>query len=175
MHSYEKCARNSFAIHSYKIIGLKVPWNEHLQKKWVAPPPCLLAASLPPRPGLFTLLFHGNKIMELRHISERAVDASRRECYKFFLFLMSGKVYRGLGGLCLAGTDFGRAARIFPQTNHGDISATRRVVPASCADCPHRFPVLHFSPGKFLPAPGARARGTQSAHRRGSPRRGRAE
>ena len=28
----KKRARKPFGIHSYKIIGLKVPWNEHLQK-----------------------------------------------------------------------------------------------------------------------------------------------
>ncbi len=33
MHSYEKRACKSFGIHSYKIIELKVSWNEHLQKK----------------------------------------------------------------------------------------------------------------------------------------------
>ncbi len=32
-HSYEKCARKPFGIHSYAIVGLKVPWNEYLQKK----------------------------------------------------------------------------------------------------------------------------------------------
>ncbi len=31
-HSYEKCARKSFGIHSYKIIRLKVSWNQYLQK-----------------------------------------------------------------------------------------------------------------------------------------------
>ncbi len=33
MHSYEKCACKFFGMHSSEIIGLKVPWNEHLQKK----------------------------------------------------------------------------------------------------------------------------------------------
>ncbi len=33
MHCYEKRACKSFGIHSHKIIGLKVPWNEYLQKK----------------------------------------------------------------------------------------------------------------------------------------------
>src|SRR5712692_1882443 len=32
IRTYEKCARNSFRIHTYKIIGLKASWNEHLQK-----------------------------------------------------------------------------------------------------------------------------------------------
>ncbi len=36
MHSYEKRACKPFGIHSYKIIELKVPWNEYLQKKGVA-------------------------------------------------------------------------------------------------------------------------------------------
>ena len=30
MRSYEKCVRKSFTMRSCKIIGLKVPWNEHL-------------------------------------------------------------------------------------------------------------------------------------------------
>ncbi len=33
MHTYEKCACKSFGMHCYKIIGLKVPWNEYLQKE----------------------------------------------------------------------------------------------------------------------------------------------
>ncbi len=33
MHTYEKSACKSFAIHSYAIVGLKAPWNEYLQKK----------------------------------------------------------------------------------------------------------------------------------------------
>ncbi len=33
MHCYEKRACKPFGIHSYEIIELKVPWNEHLQKK----------------------------------------------------------------------------------------------------------------------------------------------
>ncbi len=33
MHSYEKCACKFFGMHCYKIIGLKLPWNEYLQKK----------------------------------------------------------------------------------------------------------------------------------------------
>jgi hypothetical protein len=33
MHSYENSAHKSLRIHSYKIIELKVPWNEYLQKK----------------------------------------------------------------------------------------------------------------------------------------------
>src|SRR5713226_3814062 len=32
MHSYEKRAHKPFGIHSYKIIALKVSWNELLQK-----------------------------------------------------------------------------------------------------------------------------------------------
>ncbi len=33
MHSYEKRACKPFGMHCYKIIELKVPWNEYLQKK----------------------------------------------------------------------------------------------------------------------------------------------
>ncbi len=33
MHSYEKRASKPFGIRSYAIVGLKVPWNEYLQKK----------------------------------------------------------------------------------------------------------------------------------------------
>ncbi len=33
LHSYEKRACKSFGILSYAIVGLKVPWNEYLQKK----------------------------------------------------------------------------------------------------------------------------------------------
>ncbi len=33
IHSYEKRACKPFAICSYAIVGLKVPWNEYLQKK----------------------------------------------------------------------------------------------------------------------------------------------
>ncbi len=54
-HSYEKCAGNSFGIHSYKIIGLKLPWNQLLQKKrGGGPRPCLLktfSATIAPKPG----------------------------------------------------------------------------------------------------------------------------
>ncbi len=38
MHSYEKSACKPFGIHCYKIIELKVPWNEYLQKKGGAAP-----------------------------------------------------------------------------------------------------------------------------------------
>src|SRR2546426_12414266 len=31
--SYKKCVRKCPGMRSCKIIGLKVPWNEHLQKK----------------------------------------------------------------------------------------------------------------------------------------------
>ncbi len=60
MHSYEKCAHKSFGIRSYAIVGLKVPWNEYLQKKrWVggqrdqkasflAAPKCAALHSVPP-------------------------------------------------------------------------------------------------------------------------------
>src|SRR5207245_370711 len=34
IRTYEKCFRKSFGMRSCKIIGLKVPWNEHLQKNW---------------------------------------------------------------------------------------------------------------------------------------------
>jgi len=33
MHTYEKRACKPFGMHCYKIIELKVPWNEYLQKK----------------------------------------------------------------------------------------------------------------------------------------------
>ncbi len=33
MHSYEKCVRKPFGIRSYKIIALKLPWNQILPKK----------------------------------------------------------------------------------------------------------------------------------------------
>ncbi len=33
MHCYEKLPRKPFGILSYAIVGLKVPWNEYLQKK----------------------------------------------------------------------------------------------------------------------------------------------
>ncbi len=33
IHSYEKRACKPFGIRSYAIVGLKVPWNEYLQKK----------------------------------------------------------------------------------------------------------------------------------------------
>ncbi len=33
IHCYEKRSRKSFGISSYAIVGLKVPWNEYLQKK----------------------------------------------------------------------------------------------------------------------------------------------
>src|SRR5712692_2350007 len=32
MRTYEKRARKSLTIRTYKITGLKLPWNEHLQK-----------------------------------------------------------------------------------------------------------------------------------------------
>src|SRR5713101_4669198 len=32
MHTYEKRACKSLTIRTYKITGLKLPWNEHLQK-----------------------------------------------------------------------------------------------------------------------------------------------
>ena len=32
MRSYEKCARNSFGMRGYGIVGLKVSWNQQLQK-----------------------------------------------------------------------------------------------------------------------------------------------
>jgi hypothetical protein len=47
MHTYEKRACKSFGMHSYKIVELKVPWNEHLQKnggRGPSLPPCLLAS-----------------------------------------------------------------------------------------------------------------------------------
>jgi hypothetical protein len=34
MNTYAKCATNPCRMRTYKIIGLKVPYNEHLQKKW---------------------------------------------------------------------------------------------------------------------------------------------
>ncbi len=52
IYSYEKRAGKSLRIHSCKIVGLKLPWNQHLQKKWVgAPslPPCFRASL--PQPG----------------------------------------------------------------------------------------------------------------------------
>src|SRR5437879_13036818 len=33
IRTYEKCFRKSFGMRSCRIIGLKVPWNEHVQKK----------------------------------------------------------------------------------------------------------------------------------------------
>ncbi len=47
MHSYEKCDRNSFGIHSYEFKGLKLPWNDTLTKipGWGAPL-CLAHPSL---------------------------------------------------------------------------------------------------------------------------------
>ena len=45
IRTYEKCARKAFGICTCKIIGLKVSWNEHLQKMWRCPPPCLLQSS----------------------------------------------------------------------------------------------------------------------------------
>ncbi len=33
MRTYEKCVRKSPELRTYKIIGLNVPWNEHLRKK----------------------------------------------------------------------------------------------------------------------------------------------
>ena len=38
MRSYEKRARKSFRSRTCEIIGLKAPWNEHLQKMWGVPP-----------------------------------------------------------------------------------------------------------------------------------------
>ena len=50
MRRYEKCARNSRTICTYKNKGLKLPWNQHLQKGGWHPPPCLpsLLTSWPP-------------------------------------------------------------------------------------------------------------------------------
>jgi len=62
MRSYEKRARKSFGMHCYKIIGLKVPWNEHLQKKAgggsarlasCAQPACWRDCPLPRRRALY--------------------------------------------------------------------------------------------------------------------------
>ena len=38
MRRYEKCACNSHGIRSYKNKGLKLPWNQQLQKKPGGPP-----------------------------------------------------------------------------------------------------------------------------------------
>src|SRR2546428_477400 len=52
MRTYEKCARKSSAMCTYKITGLKPSWNEQLQKTGGLPPPfLLLPASL--LPGLW--------------------------------------------------------------------------------------------------------------------------
>src|SRR5437879_1368550 len=42
IRSYEKCFRKPFRMCSYKIIGLKVSWNEQLQKNRGLPPPLCL-------------------------------------------------------------------------------------------------------------------------------------
>jgi len=43
IRTYKKCVRKPFRIRSCKNTGLKVPWNEQLQKsRGVPPPPCLL-------------------------------------------------------------------------------------------------------------------------------------
>ncbi len=34
MRNYEKCARKCFGICTYEIAGLKVSWNQQLQKMW---------------------------------------------------------------------------------------------------------------------------------------------
>ena len=45
MRRYEKCARKSFEIRTYKNKGLKVSWNEQLQKTG-GYPPCFLASAV---------------------------------------------------------------------------------------------------------------------------------
>ena len=42
MRRYEKWTRKSLGIRTYKNKGLKLPWNEYLQKNPGGPPPCLL-------------------------------------------------------------------------------------------------------------------------------------
>src|SRR3989442_8661937 len=44
MRTYQKCVRKPFTTRTYKIIGLKLPWNEHLQKRWPPLPASLLPA-----------------------------------------------------------------------------------------------------------------------------------
>ena len=34
MRSYEKCASKSFGMRGYRIVELKVSWNQQLQKMW---------------------------------------------------------------------------------------------------------------------------------------------
>ena len=34
IRSYEKCAGKSFGMSGYKIVGLKVSWNQQLQEMW---------------------------------------------------------------------------------------------------------------------------------------------
>jgi len=38
IRSYEKYVRKPFGMCTYKFIGLKVPWNEQLQKRVGVPP-----------------------------------------------------------------------------------------------------------------------------------------
>src|SRR5712691_10763715 len=75
MRTYQKCVRKPFTTRTYKIIGLKLPWNEHLQKRW-PPPPCLLAPSY----GILALRLCGgreNSDGTTKHCERNAVGADR--------------------------------------------------------------------------------------------------
>ena len=47
MRIYEKCARKSFGMRTYKIVGFKVPWNDTVPKNAGGVPP-LFSSFLPP-------------------------------------------------------------------------------------------------------------------------------
>jgi hypothetical protein len=87
MRTYEKRACKSLTICTYKITGLKLPWNEHLQKTpgGRGPPPAI---------RLFQLSTGSSRVNNVRrttagagHISEPVVDGTWDGCYKFSSFV----------------------------------------------------------------------------------------
>jgi len=87
MRTYEKRPCKSLTIRTYKITGLKLPWNEHLQKT-----PGGRGASTRPSPlSTFNWFLEVHNVLRTtvgaRHISEPVVDGTGDGCYKFSSFV----------------------------------------------------------------------------------------
>ena len=65
MCTYEKCACKSPGMRTYEIIGLKVSWNEYLQKNPGGPPPSLPPCSRSPGWGVPSDTFSGARLYSL--------------------------------------------------------------------------------------------------------------
>ncbi len=87
MRTYEKRARKSLTIRTYKITGLKLSWNEHLQKT-----PGGRGVSTRHSPlSTFNWFLEVHNVRRTtvgaRHISEPVVDGTWGGCYKFSSFV----------------------------------------------------------------------------------------